>query len=45
MSLGKVIHSTGDWTSSLQSSSALWQDETASKQVVKSLEVGGVSSP
>lgn len=45
MPLGKCVHSTGGGTSSLQSSSALLQKETALNLVVKSLEVGGVSSP
>lgn len=43
--LGKCVHSTGGQTSSLQSSSALLQKETALKLVVKGLEVEGVSSP
>lgn len=43
MLLGSCVHSVGGWVGSLQSSSAPLQKEDALKQVVKSLEVGGVS--
>lgn len=43
MLLGNCVHSVGGWASSLQSSSAPLQKETALKQVVKHLEVEGVS--